>query len=149
MSRISVASLAQQIANQPLWEQQWARPKPPLPVHQGAGTNGSQPSKARSTHSARATAWRKPSLTKSLTALRAQKRADEEDEVQLGNYRACVGLSCWSSCRLLCLKSLLIYYIVQYIYCPSIPPFSSACPGPPFYEWAREWTQSCWDRFKK
>lgn len=57
----SLASLAQQRANQLFWEQQWARPEPPLAIHEGSGTNGSQPSKA---WSAQATAWRKPSLTK-------------------------------------------------------------------------------------
>ena len=95
----SVTSLAQQIANQPFGAKQWPRPEPPLPVHQGSGTNGWEPSEARSTHSARVTEWRKPPSTESGAARRAERRADEEDQVQLKTYRALLGLCCWSSVR--------------------------------------------------
>ena len=95
----SVTSLAQQIANQPFGAKQWPRPEPPLPVHRGSGTNGWEPSEARSTHSARVTEWRKPPSTESGAARRAERRADEEDQVQLKTYRALLGLCCWSSIR--------------------------------------------------
>ena len=88
----SVTSLAQQIANQPFWEQQWVRPRPPLLVHQGSGTNGSQPRKVQSTHSAQTIAWRNQKLPRGL------ERAGE-DQVQLWIFWALVGICCWSLWR--------------------------------------------------